>query len=167
VSASSHRQDLIRLLTTEGFDSGFAAGHAHVETIMENLASVEASHDAAFRRVIDRLAHSSTGGALIALVARVPSKEIERLVRLRNRFGSVTVVQFDPSAWDPTAPIPTSLAKDGALHVTGARSFADTWNRSMRPARQIRSRAPMRPARPSDNDVADEDRWAAHARIRQ
>ncbi len=60
VSAGAHRQDLIRLVSTDGADSGFAAGHAHIEAIMEHLASVEAANDAGFRRVLDRLARSAT-----------------------------------------------------------------------------------------------------------
>ena len=43
--------------------------------------------------------------------------------------------------------------------------FAETWNRAMRPTRAgaISRRQPVRPAAP---DEPDEDRWAAHARIR-
>ena len=69
VAAGARRQDLVRLVTTDGADSGFAAGHAHVEAIMEHLASVEATNDAGFQRVLDRLARSAGGGALVVVVA--------------------------------------------------------------------------------------------------
>jgi len=167
VSASSRRQDLVRLISTEGTDSGFAAGHAHVEAIMEHLASIQASHDAAFRRVIDRLAHSSTGGAFIAIVAQIPTGETERLLRLRNRFGSVTVVQFDPPSWQGgAAEHAPGMGKDGVLHITGERSFADTWNATMRP--RTRSVPHVRPRYTPkvEDDTPDEDRWSSHARIR-
>ncbi len=170
VNASSRRQDLVRLITTDGSDSGFAAGHAHVEAIMEHLAAIEASHDAAFRRVIDRLARSSTGGALIAIVASAPPAEIERLARFRNRFGSVTVVQFDPSSWSAGgAATPRPPSPDGALHISAPGSFADVWNVTMRtagrPGARVRPRtAPVRP--PAPDVERDEDRWAAHARMR-
>ena len=167
VNASSKRQDLIRLITTDGTDSGFAAGHAHIEAVMEHLASIEASHDAAFRRVIDQAARSSTGGALIAIVALMPTSQVEQLARLRRRFGSVTIVQFDPSSWDRAAPSATSsIGRDGVLRITNEHRFADTWNRVMRPARQSRTRpATVRTADPV-NTEPDDDRWAAHARIR-
>ncbi|MBI2703742.1 MAG: DUF58 domain-containing protein [Actinobacteria bacterium] len=140
VTASARRQDLVRLLTTDGSDSGFAAGHAHVESIMEHLASVEASHDAAFRRVIARAARSSTGGALIAIVATMASQEIEQLARLRQRFGSVTIVQFDPSSWNPHAPAPADSARSNVLRVTANKPFAELWNGAMRRTRQRPSR---------------------------
>src|SRR5690606_40011019 len=71
VTASAKRQDLVRLITTDGSDTGFAAGHAHIESIMEHLASIEPSHDASFRRVLAREARSPPGRALIALVAEL------------------------------------------------------------------------------------------------
>ena len=164
INASQRRQDLIRLITTDGSDSGFAAGHAHVEAIMEHLAAIEASHDAAFRRVVDRVARSATGGALIAVVANMAQGEVDNLVRLRKRFGSVTIVQFDPSSWaTPASGAPPSTVRDGVLRITGDRPFADAWNQTLRPRRQAR----YRPAFKHDPHVEpDDDRWSAHARIR-
>lgn len=165
VTASVKRQDLVRLITTDGSDSGFAAGHAHIESIMEHLASIEASHDAAFRRVLGRASRSSTGGALIALVANLADVELEALSKLSNRFGSVTIVRFLPSSWDPRSNDEGSPPNRRVLPVTGERSFADTWNQAMRPTRaaSIPRRAPIRPSAPHD---PDDDRWSAHARIR-
>lgn len=136
VTASARRQDLVRLITTDGHDTGFAAGHAHVEAIMEHLAAVEASHDAAFRRVVDRAARSSTGGALIVVGALMPPAEIDRMHRLRNRFGSVTIVLFSRTAWDPTAESDDDR-RDGVLTITGDLPFATAWNRAMRPTRVV------------------------------
>lgn len=165
VTASAKRQDLVRLITTDGADSGFAAGHAHIESIMEHLASLEASHDAAFRRVIDRVARSSTGGALVAIVAQPPEVELETLAKLRNRFGSVTIVRFTPSSWDPRSTAPAPAATRRVLTITADRPFAEAWNQAMRPTRA--SRVPPRGAvRPPAPDEPDEDRWSAHARIR-
>jgi len=164
VTASAKRQDLVRLITTDGNDSGFAAGHAHIESIMEHLASIEASHDAAFRRVLDRAARSSTGGALIAIVAEIPQLELETIAKLRNRFGSVTIVRFTPSSWDARSTEPAPAATNRVLPITGAQPFAEVWNHAMRPTRAARmNRRPVRPVAP---DQPDEDRWAAHARIR-
>lgn len=133
VNASTRRQDLVRLVTSDGIDSGFAAGHAHVEAIMEHLAALELSHDTAFRRVVDQMARSATGGALIVVCAEASREEIERFSRLRNRFGSVTIVQFERSSWDPRAASPAPAAhRDGVLRVTRERGFVDVWSRSMR-----------------------------------
>ncbi len=113
VTANARRQDLVRLVSTDGGDSGFAAGHPHVESILEHLASVAPTNEANYRRVIDRLARSSTGGALVVVVALMPGAELEQLVRLRNRFGSLRIVQFDPSSWGSTGP--------GRLHGSHTR----------------------------------------------
>ncbi|MEZ5140922.1 MAG: DUF58 domain-containing protein [Acidimicrobiales bacterium] len=135
VNAGARRQDLVRLITADGADSGFAAGHGHVEAIMEHLASVEASPDeAGLRRVVERVAQSSTGGALVVVcTARLPTADRDRLRRLRSRFGSLTIVCFDESAADPAAPEVPRDGGDGLLWVTRQRPFREVWNRAMRP----------------------------------
>jgi hypothetical protein len=165
VTASARRQDLIRLVTTDGVDSGFAAGHVHVEAIMEHLASVEAAGDDSFDAVLDRLVRSSSGGALIAIVADLATPARDRLLRLRQRFGSVTVVQFEPPSWDPLVPPgPPAVSRHGSLHIREPDSFAEVWNASMRSTPTGRRR-PSRYTPVLDHDP-DEDRWARHARIR-
>lgn len=171
VAASAKRQDLVRLVSTDGADSGFAAGHAHVEAIMEHLASVEATNEAAFQRVLDRLARGAPGGALVVVVALATPAELEQLSRLRPRFGALTIVAFDRSSWDRSASVGTAPVR-GVIPVTRAASFADTWNRSVRPTRRGQSgwRRPAptvvaAAARPADGpghqppEVDDWDRW--------
>jgi uncharacterized protein (DUF58 family) len=166
VTACSRRQDLVRLLTTDGVDSGFAAGHAHVQSLMEHLASVDLSGHDAFDALLDRLARSSTGGALIAVVATLEPAQRDRLLRLRHRFGSVTVVQFEPPSWDPSIPPgPAAVSRDGVLHIRSAGTFRKVWNASIRTSRAGRRRVPSRYV-PVLEDEPEEDRWARHARIR-
>jgi uncharacterized protein (DUF58 family) len=143
VTAGARRQDLVRLIGTDGSDSGFAAGHAHVEAIMEHLAAADASHDAAFRRVLDRIARSTTGGALIVVAADLPPREVEELTRLRQRFGAVVVVRFERSSWDPSAPVEPAHPTDPTLRVTGEQPFVTAWNNRM--ARSRRSRRELAP----------------------
>jgi uncharacterized protein (DUF58 family) len=166
VTASARRQDLIRLVTTDGVDSGFAAGHVHIEAIMEHLASVTAAVDDSFDAVLDRLVRSSPGGALIAIVADLAPGTRDRLLRLKQRFGSVTVVQFEQPSWDPLVPpgLP-AVSRDGVLHIRAPGSFAEVWNASMRTSRPGNRRPPGRHTPVLDHEP-DEDRWARHARIR-
>jgi len=162
VTANARRQDLVRLVSTDGGDSGFAAGHAHVESILEHLASVEATNEANYRRVIDRLARSSTGGALVVVVATVPPGEIEQIVRLRKRFGSLRIVQFDPSSWGATGPVTTTTpTREGIIHATAAVPFAEAWNRTVRPHRRSERWAPVR----LPDEPAEDDLWAPHERL--
>jgi hypothetical protein len=165
IAAGSRRQDLVRLVTTDGADSGFAAGHAHVEAIMEHLASVEATNDAGFQRVLDRLVASAGGGALIVMVALPSPADLDRLARMRHRFGSLTIVQFDRSSWDPSAP-PNGGGRqsNSVLRVTRDASFADTWNQVAGPVRQatLSWSAPTTAAAQATAEAAadDWDRWA-------
>jgi uncharacterized protein (DUF58 family) len=166
VTACAHRQDLVRLVTTDGVDSGWAAGHAHVQSLMEHLASVELSGDDSFGALLDRMARSSTGGALIAVVASLDPSLRDRMLRLRHRFGSVTVVQFEPASWDPSVPgAPPGVSRDGVLHIRQPGAFPQVWNASMRSSRAGQRRMSVRRV-PVIDDEPDEDRWARHARLR-
>jgi uncharacterized protein (DUF58 family) len=162
VTANARRQDLVRLVSTDGGDSGFAAGHAHVESILEHLASVRVTNEANYRRVIDRLARSSTGGALVVVVALMPPAELEQVVRLRNRFGSLRIVQFDPSSWGSTGPVAsTAPAREGIIHVSAARPFAEAWNAAVSTRRRRERRTFVR----ASDESTDPDLWAPHERL--
>ena len=133
VTASWHRQDLVRLLSTDGTDSGFAAGNNHLEAIMEHLATVQASAGGTFRGVVQALTQSHGGGGLVAIVAELADPERHAIARLGSTFGSVTIVEFDRSSWDPaTPPPPDAGPTPGTVRVTSQLPFADLWNRTMR-----------------------------------
>jgi uncharacterized protein (DUF58 family) len=131
ITANWKRHDLVRLITSDAVDSGFAPGYQHLEAIMEHLAVVQTTSGASLRGMIESLHRSGNGGALVVVVAEVPTDEVRALRRLRARFGSVTVVVIDRSAWDPAAPLPPP--GDGTvLRITRERSFAETWNTAIR-----------------------------------
>jgi uncharacterized protein (DUF58 family) len=160
VTAGAKRQDLVRLVATDGSDSGFAAGHAHVEAILEHLASVEACNDVNFRRVIDHVARSTGGGALVVVVALMGASDLERVLRLGNRFGSLMLVQFEPSSWGSTGPLPRATpARENVLPVTAEVPFAVAWNRAVRP-----SRAPSARWDPPGPRPPEADDWSVHER---
>ena len=76
VSATARRNDLVRLVTTAGTDSDFAPGSDHIEAIMEHLAVVPAAPTGSLRRSVEMLGRHSTGGALVVIVAEVPSDDL-------------------------------------------------------------------------------------------
>lgn len=127
VTASWRRQDLIRLVTTDGTDSGFAAGHGPVDAIMEHLATVETSEEAAFRSTVDRLTHGAIGGAFVAIVGEMPQSELDALARLRTRYGWVKIVQFERSSWDPNAADQGPESTRQLLRIRRDRPFAAVW----------------------------------------
>jgi len=131
VSATARRNDLVRLVTTAGTDSDFAPGSDHIEAIMEHLAIVPASPAGSLRRSVEMLTRHSTGGALVIIVAEVPSDDLRATLQLRSRYGSVTVVHIDRSTWDPGAPTGPAPAIP-ALRVTRDNPFASAWNTHVR-----------------------------------
>jgi uncharacterized protein (DUF58 family) len=133
VSATARRQDLVRLVTTSGSDSEFSPGMDHVQAIMEHLAVVGTSHTADLHRTLGVLTRRSSGGALVAVVAGAPADDLRAINALRVRYGSVTVVHLDRSAWDPHAPVGAVLER-GVLHVTRDAPFVDAWNAYARAA---------------------------------
>lgn len=133
ITASWKRRDLVRFATTAGTDFGFAAGSAHAEAIMEHLAVVSTCAGGTLRGMVDSMASNAASGSLVVVVGAVPDAELAMLGRLRGRFGSVTVVQIDGSAWDPTiAPTPDPPSSS-VVRVSRDLPFAAAWNRRMHP----------------------------------
>jgi uncharacterized protein (DUF58 family) len=127
VAATARRHDLIRLVTSAGTDSDFAPGSDHVDAIMEHLAVVPAAHSGSLRKSIDMIGRRSTGGALVVIVAEVPDDDVRAAATLRGRYGSLTIVHVDRSAWDPSAPVgPPPVVP--ALRVTRDTSFKVAWD---------------------------------------
>lgn len=145
VAATTRRNDLVRLVTTAGTDSDFAPGTDHVEAIMEHLAIVPMAPVGSLRRSVELLSRRSTGGALVVLVADVPIDDIRATAHLRGRYGSLTVVHIDRSAWDTAAPVGPPPAFP-VLRVTRDAPFPEAWNAFARGATR-RGRASIASAR--------------------
>jgi len=126
VAATARRHDLVRLVTSAGSDSDFAPGSDHIEAIMAHLAVVPATSSGSLRRAVEMLARRSTGGALVAVLAEVTTEDIRAAASLRTRYGSVTIVQVDRSAWDRTAPVGPA-AEPAVLRITRATPFPVAW----------------------------------------
>jgi uncharacterized protein (DUF58 family) len=135
VAATAARHDLIRLVTTAGSDSDFAPGSDHVEAIMEHLAVVPGAPSGSLRRSIERLSTRSTGGSMVVIVAEVPGEDLRAASRLASRYGSLTLVHVDRSAWDPAAPVGPS-PEVPVMRVTSETPFASAWATMLRSRRQ-------------------------------
>ena len=98
---------------------------------MEHLATVPAAPTGSLRRTIEMLGRRSTGGALVVLVAEVPADDLRAAVHLKSRYGSLTIVHIDRSAWDPSAPVGPG-PEVPALRVTRDSPFATGWNSYVR-----------------------------------
>ena len=143
VVAGARRQDLLRLVTTAGADSGFAAGHSHTEAILEHLACITATDDSTFRRTLDALAAGTTGGALVVIAGRSSESDREQLSRLGRRYGSYRLVSFVDGGDDggPTATL------DGAstLTLSPTVAFPTAWAAAGASGRSLSNAARYRP----------------------
>jgi hypothetical protein len=137
-NACWRRRDLVRLVTTTGLDTGFGAAAAHIESVMEHLATADVSSFGSLKNVVEALHQAGGGGALFATVGAAPAADVEALLRLRRRFGSVNVVIFGRSAEAPTSAADGLSQHTRVVHVNHGESFARTWNKAASERRAIR-----------------------------
>ena len=133
VSACWRHRSLVRLVATDGVDSGFAAGHTHVEAILEHLAGAAAGHDDNLGPIVTSLRREGNGGALAVITtAAAPSGDLDRVARLRSRFGRLTLVLLEHSVLDPSPPGRADAPRAvpgirSVVRVSADRPFAAAW----------------------------------------
>jgi uncharacterized protein (DUF58 family) len=128
--SSGQGGSLVRLVTTDGGDTGLGAGPAHLEAVLDRLARVEAAD----RSLPDLPDLPEVDGAMALVVAAdVPSADVSRLARLSGGTGSLTVVAVQREGWGPpqAGPGRTVLVGPG-------QPLAPAWNRAMARARGVR-----------------------------
>jgi uncharacterized protein (DUF58 family) len=119
-AAGGRGGSLLRLITTDGADTGFGTGPAHLEAILERLARIEAGTGE-----LPDLPETSGAMALI-VTADVPAADLSHLARLGGRPGSLTVVVVSREAGATQNPAP------GTRVVVGrGQPLAPVWNRTM------------------------------------
>jgi uncharacterized protein (DUF58 family) len=137
VSAAWRRKGQLRFITTDGVDSGFASGHAHVDAILEHLASAQLERKGELTAVLASLRREGNGGSLaVVTTAAASDADLHAIARLGHRFGAVALALFERSAFDPGArgidskpravPSVTYLAR-----VTATVAFAQAWDQSL------------------------------------
>ncbi|HEX4979986.1 MAG TPA: DUF58 domain-containing protein [Acidimicrobiales bacterium] len=135
--ASRRRQSLIRLVSTDGTDSGFAAGTAHDEAILEHLAGVGASRHDRLAGVTAALRRAGNGGSLAVVTSdRATRSDIDAVARLAGRYGTIVLVVVERSAYERSAPLaaPGDLPTVGTVvRVNRDQQFGDAWERAVRP----------------------------------
>ena len=147
LTASWNHRALLRLVTTGGFDSGFGSGAGHAEGILERLAVVGAD-TGSLGGVLASLRRGSGSGALAVVTTdKSADTDLAGPSRLGGRFGHVSTVVFERSAYDrwsaaqergarrPAARQSAGNAK--LVRVTNEDPFAEAWNRSMSLRRRV------------------------------
>jgi len=136
-AASGKSSSLLRLISTDGTDSGFGMGHAHTESILEHLATVAASRDDRFAGVAASLRRAGNGGSLAIITTDKSSvADLEGLARLRTRYGTIVIVLIERGAYEtggPATPRMVLPAVSAVVRVDGAASFAKSWEVAILP----------------------------------
>lgn len=136
--ACRRSKSLIRLVTTDGTDSGFASGEQHAEAVLEHLATVEVTRGERLSLAASALRRSANGGALaVVTTSDASGPDLDSLVGLTATFGQVVVVVFE------RGPVRASAsAGDRGLVVRVPRggSFATAWERALLTSRAARRR---------------------------
>lgn len=129
-AASARTSSLVRLLSTDGTDSGFGTGHSHAEAILEHLATVEATRDNQFAGVAATLRKAGNGGSLaIVTTDRAIRADLDAMARLRTRYGTIVLVVVERGG-QPAAPLPAVTA---LVRVSPASPFPTAWEAALAP----------------------------------
>ena len=121
ILTSSGRGDAqIRLLTTDGADSGFASGPGHLEALLERLARVEQGEGD-----LPSLPHTSGAMALV-VSADVGATDLAHLARLGDRPGSLSVVVVARQGAQSQP-----AAAGTVVRIGPGQALAPAWNRAM------------------------------------
>ncbi|HEV7887928.1 MAG TPA: DUF58 domain-containing protein [Acidimicrobiales bacterium] len=144
LTACWRRNSLVRLLTTDGFDSGFAEGHTHREAVLEHLAGVRLDRRTHLTPVLASLRKEGNGGSLaVVTTAGAPSSDLDAVARLSSRYGSVTLVLLERSMLDSSAharrhpPTPAPPVRY-LVRVTAEQPFAPAWSNVFRSGVRVR-----------------------------
>jgi uncharacterized protein (DUF58 family) len=128
IAASSGRGgSLLRLITTDGGDSGFGNGPAHLDGLLDRLARIDAGHG-----TLPDLPQTS-GAVALVVTADVPAADLAHLARLGASPGSLTLVVVARAGRE------TPTAAPGAMVLVGpGQPLAPAWNRAMATAGVLR-----------------------------
>ena len=124
------RHDSVRLVTTDGTDSGAGSGQAHLDAAMEYLAVVEPSGSGSLAVLLAALGRA-TGGSLVVIFGTTSTGELDALARAARRFGALTVIITDPSP----VTIPVGIRR--VVHVSSGQTFKKAWDGDARHAVRV------------------------------
>lgn len=120
VHAVSRQGDRVRLVVTDGTDTGLLDARASRDTLLEHL-SVVARHDDPDLPdpPLDGRRHT---GALAVITGRATAEDVQQLRRLRNRFAAMVLLVTDPGDG-----VPASTPEVEVVAVPDGVPFPTAW----------------------------------------
>jgi len=131
---------LVRLTTTDGTDSGFAAGHAHFDAAMEHLAMVGPGRPDGLEAVVGGLHRAGNGGGLTVITtADAPGPDLDRMAGLHGRFATPTIVIVEgPSAATASVHHPVGAT---LVRLKAGDALAPAWNKTVQNPHPVQARS--------------------------
>lgn len=126
LSACWRRDSQVRLLTTDGQDSGFGSGPGHLQAAMEHLAIVEPGTDH-LSSLVSAIRRRATG-ALVVVTTTAPVGPVEQLAGGATGFGWVALVVIARDRSETRATPPAALTV--RVDPSAGQTFGDAWNRA-------------------------------------
>lgn len=129
----------VRLVATDGADSGFVTDKLSHDAILDYLATVELGRNTNLINTLNTVSSTGSGGAFIVFSSHLASHDTKRIQVMAHSFASLTYVL----AVDSTRPLP--LEQDATYHaptvlVPPEGNFAELWAKAM--ARHRRAQQP-------------------------
>ena len=127
LTACWQRRSLIRLMTTDGADSGFGTGPGHLELMLSRLAVIDVADDGGLAGLT--AGHAGDGAIAAITTAAVPPPEMAALSRLGWKPSLVTLVVFDGPGRHPASTRWPAVGH--VVRVPSSQPFAPVWDQAM------------------------------------
>jgi len=131
----------VRLVGTDGADSGFGAGPAHLDALLDRLARAELAP------IQVACPPEVSGAVALVVTSSVPASDVVLLARRGGRPVALTVVVVGREGDDatqaqgqgPTTRTGPGPVRSATVLVAAGEPLAPAWNRAMASARMTRA----------------------------
>jgi uncharacterized protein (DUF58 family) len=120
VRTASERHEIVRLVSTDGVDSGFVAAEGRADELLDRLAAVQPGARSSLAASLGHLG-TRPSGRLVTCVAHLERGELEGWSRGTRGFGLRVLVATADHGTPPLLPGAT------VVHWDGDRSLTDAW----------------------------------------
>jgi uncharacterized protein (DUF58 family) len=127
IAAAWKRRDLVRMVTTAGWDSGIDAGQGHAERLLDELARITTSQQGTLRGAVGGVSRSGSG-ALVVVAGTLPDAERAGLA------GAAVVGRHSLTLVAVTggqSTVAGGRSGGDVIALDGPDGFAAAWNQVM------------------------------------
>ena len=130
---AAQRNELVRMVTTSGLDSGFVNAADRVDSLMDQLAELHADSRGSLNATVAAVSRQASG-RLVTCIGSLEAAETRGLVRASRRFGLHVVVASGgvPPGEVPGGPIVVANTTDDGLTEAWARVIGSLSDRGGR-----------------------------------